>query len=301
MTSSKIPYQFRTMSVQHFPELQEDIDRLHRSDQLSHNPTFQSYIEDFSFHLSPTFPDAKFLIIVAIKTPPARIDCFYNNQVHSLRIPPQYYDDGIEKTEIETLIRTEILPTTSARLEEVTNLHLKLLAVRSGLGRYGRNNICYIDGFGSFHTLYAFFTDAQFAQDHWTQIQLAKSCEKCHLCQQLCPTHAISDDHFVLNVDRCVTLYNEIAGEFPEWMPAKAHNTLMGCLRCQEKCPMNQIGMKDFVSLESLTAFETEAILAENIPPAELTQICAKLKMFTPKTAEKKLPRIARNLRVLLH
>ena len=44
-------------------------------------------------------------------------------------------------------------------------LPMKLLAVRSGLAKYGKNNICYINGIGSFTRLEAFYTDYAFLTD----------------------------------------------------------------------------------------------------------------------------------------
>jgi len=50
-----------------------------------------------------------------------------------------------------------------------TNLPLKTLAVRSGLAKYGRNNITYIDGMGSFYRLVAYYTDIPPQENNWTE------------------------------------------------------------------------------------------------------------------------------------
>ncbi|HZU87511.1 MAG TPA: hypothetical protein VFF78_08510, partial [Anaerolineaceae bacterium] len=46
---STYEYQYRTMSVDHFSQLQEDIERLRRNGQLSDDKTFQSYVSYFQF------------------------------------------------------------------------------------------------------------------------------------------------------------------------------------------------------------------------------------------------------------
>ena len=43
---------------------------------------------------------------------------------------------------------------------------MKLAAVRSGLAQYGRNNICYVEGMGSFFSFHAYLTDRVFEEDH---------------------------------------------------------------------------------------------------------------------------------------
>lgn len=53
-----------------------------------------------------------------------------------------------------------------------TNLPLKLLAARSGLGSYGKNNICYVPGMGSYHRLMAFYSDDPASEDSWQEAGL---------------------------------------------------------------------------------------------------------------------------------
>ena len=117
---------------------------------------------------------------------------------------------------------------------------MKQLAVRSGLAAYGRNNITYIDGFGSFHQLQAFYTD-QPLEVHWGKLQMYRLCKGCRICLDDCPTGAIRSSDFVIDPARCITLFNEYPDPLPAWIPASAHNALVGCLRCQLTCPGNEV------------------------------------------------------------
>ena len=210
-------YKYKTISVSHLPELQEDIDKLRREGKLSDNEIYRSYIDSKKFKVPENLPDAKFIIILAIFTKLGLVNFHLNGKKHELMIPPQYYDDELTYEDIKDVIMTEIIKEPGYKTELATKLHLKLLAVRGGLGKYGRNNICYVDEMGSLITLIAYFTDYKFKEDNWTEIKMMDYCKNCTICMNNCPTNAIStapEENFVINAGRCITLYNEIAGEF---------------------------------------------------------------------------------------
>ena len=114
--------------------------------------------------------------------------------------------------------------------------------MRSGLAEYGRNNITYVPGMGSFHRLTTLYSDFPADEDNWQELSAMKSCVGCKACINTCPTGAIPTDHFLLSVERCITFHNEHPGEipFPEWMDQSWHNCLVGCLHCQKACPVNK-------------------------------------------------------------
>ena len=68
---------------------------------------------------------------------------------------------------------------------------MKLVAARSGPGRYGRNNICYVEGMGSFHGLEAFYINYPSGADDWQKIEMMDICSSCLLCMENCPTQVI--------------------------------------------------------------------------------------------------------------
>ena len=99
-------------------------------------------------------------------------------------------------------------------------LPFKRLAVQSGLAKYGRNNIAYVDGMGSWCKFIAFLTNIPCDGSSWReQPVMAAACEDCNLCINGCPTDAISKDRFLLLREKC------IGGG--------------GCSACQDLCPMN--------------------------------------------------------------
>jgi epoxyqueuosine reductase len=180
------------------------------------------------------------MIVVAVPRPQTRAIFTWNRQRRPLILPPTYTAYKGITEQIENLL-AKILDEKGYR-STGTALPLKLLAVRSGLGQYGRNNLCYVSGMGSFLQLVAVYSDMPCQEDSWQEATMLQSCEKCELCRRACPTGAISSDRFLLLAERCITYHNEKKGDipFPKWMDASWHNCLEGCMRCQLACPLNK-------------------------------------------------------------
>jgi epoxyqueuosine reductase len=139
----------------------------------------------------------------------------------------------------------------------------KLLAVRSGLAVYGKNNITYVDGTGSFHQLVACYSDLPCERDEWREPRMMERCEDCVACVNACPTGAITAERFLVYAEKCITFYNEESSEtpFPTWLNPSSHELLVGCLHCQRVCPTNR-DIKEWVEDGAeFTAEETNLLL----------------------------------------
>jgi epoxyqueuosine reductase len=301
MQEDNIFYKYKAVSVDHLKELQDDIDKLYREDKLSHNEVYRSYIENKRFQVPENLPNAKSIIILAIFTKLALINFNFEGKKRQIMIPPQYYDDGLELEDIKTLVKNKIIKQQGYKIEMTNSMHLKLLAVRSGLGKYGKNNLCYVDEMGSFISLYGFFTDFEFKQDNWTDIKMMDQCNTCTICMKNCPNGCIREDNFVIDAGRCLPLFNEIQGTFPDWLDDSAHNALIGCMRCQLPCPADHQVINQPVFLEDLTEQETNMILNGRIETNLLNSLCKKLKMFAPENSDSRFPVIQRNLKALIN
>ncbi|UCF65212.1 MAG: hypothetical protein JSW33_05105 [bacterium] len=293
-------YKYKTMSVNHFGTMQEDIDKLKRDDKLSWNRTFKGYIKKMKFELPDDFSKAKSVVILAVFTKLMYVNFHLGEHSFEVMIPPQYYDDGITWDDLTQVIREKIIGQPGYRIEKAEHLHLKLLAVRSGLGYYGRNNLCFVEGMGTFVTLYAFYTDFQFEVDNWKEIELLNECKKCSICYGICPTNCITRENFVIDVGKCITLYNEVKGKFPIWIRPRMHDALMGCMKCQLRCPENEKVLNWADRLEDITAEETEKILAGTPDDHLLQSLTHKLRNFYPGSSAQDFPIFTRNLSVLI-
>jgi len=293
----KFDYKYKTISVEHLNEMQEDIDKLYHQGKLSDNETYRSYLSNKKFKIPESLPDAKSIIVIAIFTKLGLVNFYLDGKRHEIMVPPQYYDDGITYEDLDNLILNEIIKEPGYKFEMAQHVHLKLMAVRSGLGKYGRNNLCYVDEMGSLITLLAYFTDLPFNEDDWTEIRMMDRCEECRICMSNCPSKCITETNFVIDVGKCVTLYNEIAGKFPQWISPDTHNALMGCMKCQLPCPANHKVIELTDAFDDITEEESKMIL-KGIPHEKLLDsLCKKLRY--PITKEF-FPILKRNLEVLI-
>lgn len=302
-TNIDFEYKYRTISVEHLGELQEDIDKLRRVGKLSDNEVYRSYIDTKKFEIPETLPNAKSIIILAIFSKLGLVNFHLDGKNYEIMIPPNYYDDGTTLEDFKNLLLKEVIKESGYKVDFTGKLHVKLLAVRSGLGKYGRNNICYVDEWGSMINLFAFFTDFQFEEDNWTEIKMMDQCKNCTICINNCLTNAIpspSDENFVINASNCISVYNEIKGIIPDWIPSEAHNALIGCMRCQKPCPINRETIMITAKLEDITEEETKMILDGITDEKMVKSISEKLKMFSPPDADRVLPVIKRNLKLLI-
>jgi len=198
-------------------------------------------------------------------------------------------------------VQNDIIKEPGHRVVNVTKrVPLKLLAARSGLGRYGRNNLIYVDKMGSFNLLYAFLTDYPFPEDNWSALEIEIACRHCHRCDHICPTNCMSRRSFAIDIDKCITLYNENAGEFPNWIHSSMHNALMGCMECQFPCPVNEWVGGVSGSLEDVSEDETRKILAGTPDEALLQSLHRKLRGFPADDSRELFPTLTRNLGVLI-
>jgi epoxyqueuosine reductase len=292
-------YRYRTMSVSHFSDLQAEIGSRKQSGKLSNNAVYRSYLNALNFELPPDFQEARSVIVMAVLTKVMHVYFHLNGEKHEILLP-HYYDTGLTVSMLKNEALKNILPEAGPRLERTATVHLKLLAVRSGLGRYGRNNIFYADGLGSFVSLYALLTDHVFEEDNWHELSMLEQCENCSVCLKRCPTGAIRKDNFVIDVEKCITLYNELEGDLPEWIPDNAHNALMGCLLCQSSCPANHEAIRSIGYLDEITEDETRQFLSGNPDEAVMRSISKKLKLPYMPGAKDVYDTFRRNLSLLL-
>jgi len=290
----KLHAKFRTVSIIHLKELQEEINEWKR-DGLITEKFFKQNYGDFVFQPPATLHNACSIIVIGIPQKITPLNFFYNGKRYQTVIPPTYVYSGVRTACKEIL--SKILDKKGHSVDHAI-LPLKLLAVKSGLGQYGKNNICYVDGMGSFTRLQAFYTDYKFPTDDWHEKEIMESCTTCSLCQNVCPTQCIPKERFLIHADHCLTYLNENIGDFPTWVSFQSHNALVGCMHCQIVCPQN----KKFLQLNDQTINfseeETSIILQktprENVSPT-LTKKLAGLNI------DEYYSLLGRNLTVLMN
>lgn len=237
------------------------------------------------------------IILVITPSPKVTVGFTYHGKVVNCNVPPQYLDEGFKNKEVSQYINDYLKPL-GYRAASFDRLPLKLLAVHAGLGLYGRNNICFDKEFGSYILLLSYVSDLPCDEADWFPVRRMDTCDKCRACINACPTKAIEPDHRIVNTSVCLTKLNEYTDEFPEWLPRTAHNSLIGCIKCQDCCPCNAHIRDNVVKGVTFTEDETIELLTHKDDEPYSDLLAAKLDEsgFNPWIL-KVLPR---NLAVLL-
>jgi len=232
-------YRGCVVSILRLRDLQEKLDESHGLAYFDEE-FYQERLGWFVFSQPDHLPEARSIIIVAYSHPQTRVTFSWNGKPVDLIVPPTYLHGNKGDDRIRELLMASLQPSGYQVVEAL--LPKKLLAVCSGLGDYGKNNLCYVEGMGSFLRLAAYYSDLPCEEDNWREPQMMVACKKCSACVTQCPTGAISKDRFLVRAELCITYHNEKPGNvpFPAWIDSSWHNCLVGCMTCQRSCPKNK-------------------------------------------------------------
>jgi len=265
----KLGYKARMVSIDHLPMLEKQIKEQH-SQKLLDDQFFQSRLGWFRFQLPESLPKTRSMIVVAVPRPQTRAVFTWNGIRRPLILPPTYTAYNAITEQVQNLLAKML--SEKGYAVAGTALPLKLLATRSGLAQYGRNNIIYVSGMGSFLQLVAVYSDMPCEENSWREPSMLQACEKCDLCRRACPTGAIPSDRFLLRAELCLSYHNEKKGDIPfaSWIDASWHNCIEGCMRCQRACPLDKpflgwVGDEEEFS-EQETALLLEGTTREKLP-----------------------------------
>ncbi|MCL2740950.1 MAG: hypothetical protein FWE70_02425 [Oscillospiraceae bacterium] len=185
-------------------------------------------------------PDLPFrplsFLTVAYPSPPAQLTLTIGGERATIPIPPIYIGQDGADASMDALMR-EAAP--GHRFAHTKGISQKLLAAISGLGRYGRNNVCYVKGLGSHCSLFAQYTDIPFEGPTHDPLGFMDECAGCVICMDGCPTGAITGNP-VIDADLCINRYTYRLDPIPEDVPLSVFNALIGCWPCQALCPVNK-------------------------------------------------------------
>jgi epoxyqueuosine reductase len=100
-----------------------------------------------------------------------------------------------------------------------------------------------------------------------------------------------------LRADRCLTFFNELPNDraFPSSIRPSFHNALVGCMRCQDACPMDKGNAGSVVEGEAYSESETNYLLQGDYENEDAEEIMEKLDR-----SGLELTTFPRNLAVLL-
>ena len=252
------------LPVERFADLRAEID----ADRAGVDPGVREVVER-NIDLEAVVEGVRSLVAVVVPHACARATVTSGGRTHDVPIPTTYCHHAKIQREVLDAVAAALAP--SGGRAALAPLPEKLLTVCAGLARYGRNNIAYAEGCGSFCELAVCATDVAPDADPWTGPRVLARCETCEACRRACPTGAIGADRFLLHGDRCLTLHNESDRPFPAWIDPAWHHCLWGCLRCQRCCPEN-LAVRDEVAETAVFDERETALLLAGVDQELLTR-----------------------------
>ncbi|MBY9006999.1 MAG: epoxyqueuosine reductase [Candidatus Lokiarchaeota archaeon] len=289
-------FQVQIVSANHIKKLEEEIRKLYEH-SLINNKIYDFYLkEDHDFSLLNNYPEIKSLIIVASPCYQTKLIFYHKETEYSILLPSNLYMEEKSRRKARTILK-RMLEFNGYKIKDAF-LPEKLIAVHSGLGLYGKNNLCYINGIGSFHSLALFCSDFECDNDSWQEIDHLKTCGSCKACLKACPTQAIDEKRFILHAEKCLAFFNENQGMFPEWIDPSSHTCLVGCLKCQLVCPHNRAYINQYDN-KVLFSQEETTLLLDGTPLDKLPlQLFEKVKNYG---LEKYHVSLSRNLMAVIN
>jgi epoxyqueuosine reductase len=295
------PFRAKVIPMERWAALKADFKRTLQDDAVSRHALLKPSLEALDFGLPADLKSPRSVIVAATFAKSATAEFTLNGQSHNILIPFQYYQDDWTAERLDSTLQSEVIKEPGRKLADISKrVPLKFLAARAGLGTIGRNNLLYVEGMGSYNLLHAFATDAAPAADADSALELLNECRHCHMCDRICPSDAIRRSSFIIDAGRCLTLFNENPGAFPNTFLPSMHHALMGCMKCQTPCPENSRIPDLRITLPAVTEAETKAILKGTPGEAMFQAVRSRLRLFPAVKAADFGPILKRNLGALI-
>jgi len=266
----------------------------HASGEISPE-LFHKYLEGFTYAPAESMGDAKSVLIVATPIGRTIVELDLVNGPITLFIPPTYGAEAII-AEAEALLDEKLGERGSAYA--YAWLPLKPLAARTGLARYGRDNLLRFEGAGSFVRLDSWWTKLDADGEAWGPPRDLERCASCGACVAACPNGCFATGRFLVDATKCLSFLNEGSAPFPTWVDIRSHNAAVGCLRCQDACPENQNVPGQDIYRRFVLDREASELLLAGRPVAELPALAARA-VRAAEMVDREV-NLARNLQALI-
>jgi epoxyqueuosine reductase len=178
-------YRGTVVPIEHVAQLRYEIEENVNQGKIDVG-LYERYLAGFEFDITTRLPKACSIIITAAPQPQRKVTFHFNGQTYPVIIPPTYYYDT--DAQIRNTLQN-VLNSNDYQLYPAA-LPSKLLAVCSGMAKYGKNNIAYVEGLGSFVRLsITFLNEGNGEFPEWVDPAWHNSLVGCMKCQLVCPVN----------------------------------------------------------------------------------------------------------------
>ena len=119
----------------------------------------------------------------------------------------------------------------------VFDVNYKKLALENNFAGVGKNTLTYLKNFGSRYVMQVLEIKGSYSHFE-DDLKLNLDCENCNLCENACPTKAITKNGF--DYTKCLRQLQEQQTYVTDDEADKLKNKLLGCDICQAVCPYNK-------------------------------------------------------------
>jgi epoxyqueuosine reductase len=268
--ANKRGYLYATGSPSLLDDVRSSLQKRREAGEIDRN-FFRDNLEIFTYLESVTLKDPQSVLIIAVPRPAHILTFSLGNRKIETILPPTY----VRYRKIFEEVRDDLAAAVSGSdcHLEILSAPLKALGNRLGLLSYGRNNVGYIEGIGSYLQLVGLVADKRLEGKGATTPPelLLPRCKVCRICAKACPTGAIDKERILLHAEKCYTLFSESPEPIPKGLKPPSPKCLIGCLRCQQVCPENKGLLRYEEAAVSFDAEETGAFLGLAGVPAQTT------------------------------
>ena len=227
---------------------------------------------DISKRLDPKriFSDAKSIVVVCV---PYDTADFYSN-LSSLGVCDDYHK-RVKDVLMDVAANFEDVygPFNHKILVDGPTLCERTLAVRAGLGFFGKNGLVISPEYGTRFNIGVMITSVLLDESHKT-MDLQACSHDCNLCIEACPNGALSEGK-PLEAGLCIsylTQKEKLTAEEEKLL----HGQLYGCDICQNVCPKNTPHKSTYLNPEDLLIL-SESEIAERF---NYTAMSWKIKLL---------------------
>lgn len=153
------------------------------------------------------------------------------------------------------------------------------LALRAGLGWFGKNSMLIHQSEGSFTMIGALLLNQKLPLTK--RAMETDHCGQCTACADACPTLAIDLETRTLKADQCVSTYTiEV---FKDELPPKGYelmSEIFGCDICQDVCPWNKRWLRQRLKQGTLPRFNWSGLerIREVFLVGTMTQVLSRVQ-----------------------
>ncbi len=292
-------YRYATGSISLLEEVRGSLQKRRKAGEID-DYFFRQNLDIFTYLEGCTLENPQSILIIAVPRPAHILSFSAGDKKIETVLPPTY----VRYRKIFEEVRDDLAAVVSGYdcHLEILSAPLKALGNRLGLLSYGRNNVGYIDGFGSYFQLVGLVSDKRIEEKCGSTgpaEMLLPRCRDCRICAKACPTGAIDKERILLHAEKCYTLFSESPEPIPDGLKPPSPKCLIGCMRCQQVCPENKGLLRYEEAAVSFDAEETDAFLGLDGVPAR-TMDRARAKFLKLELTEG-FPVFARNLKRMFH